>query len=121
MSTLPPLAQVRGKATTPGRRSAPGSGESETSRGTPSASAWRTSRTSVGCVQLPPSQPWKRPPSVTSARSPTRADDDGEGEGLALLHELGREEEEIWAHRRTAPCRWSKFLFRDPTCRRPKR
>src|SRR5262245_38782505 len=74
MSTLPPLAQVRGNATTPGRRSAAGSGESATSRGTPSASASRTSRTRVGCVQLPPSQPWKRPPSVTSARSPSRAE-----------------------------------------------
>ncbi len=55
MSTLPPLWQVMDSAITPGLGS--GKGESETSRGLPSASAALASRFTVGCVQLPPSQP----------------------------------------------------------------
>src|SRR6185436_17458296 len=59
-----------GKTSTPGRRSASGSGVSRRRRGPPSASACCASRTTVGWVQLPPSHPWKAPAAVISAMLP---------------------------------------------------
>src|SRR5512144_818772 len=74
MSTLPPLWQVILIGMTPGRSSDCGLGERAISRGWPSVRAASDSLTTDGCVQLPPSQPWKAPAGVTSALSPTRAE-----------------------------------------------
>src|SRR5262249_48920893 len=62
-----------GNTLTPGRRRDSGSGSRHTSRGWPSSSARSASATTVGRVQLPPTQPWKAS-RVTSAVSPTWAE-----------------------------------------------
>src|SRR6185436_10047665 len=73
MSTLPPLWQVIGNTRIPGRFSVWGSGARAIRRGAPSAMALSDSRTTVGCVQLPPSQPWNAPSAVMRAPSPAWA------------------------------------------------
>ena len=40
----------------------------------PSASAWRTVRSTAGCAQPPPIQPCRMPSAVTTALSPGRAE-----------------------------------------------
>ena len=50
-----------GRRGSPGRCSVGRVGGEAISRGAPSAIAASASRTTVGCVQLPPSQPWKSP------------------------------------------------------------
>jgi hypothetical protein len=44
------------------------------SRARPSASAWRTVRSTAGCAQPPPTQPCSWPSAVTTALSPGRAE-----------------------------------------------
>src|SRR5260221_5768025 len=74
ISTVPPLWHVMGKTRTPGRALAWGSGSSTIRRGFWSSIAFSASLTTVGRVQLPPTQPWKVPSRITSATSPTCAE-----------------------------------------------
>ena len=61
ISTLPPLWQVIGKTRQARAPLRLGIGiEGRRSRGRPSSSALRASAVTVGRVQLPPTQPWKR-------------------------------------------------------------